>query len=261
MMVARQRPAVSACIVALNEEDRIAECIRSVQWCDEILVVDAHSRDRTRAIASELGARVLERDWPGHIAQKEFATRAARHDWVFSIDADERISPALRSEILGLRDGGFPGASGWSMPRMSYYLGSWIRHGTWYPDRCLRLFDRRHGHWGGRNPHDRVELDSQPKRLKHPLLHFPYRSVADHLDTIDNYTTIIAEQWYREGRRASVRDLVLRPWAGFVRCYLLKRGFLDGWRGLLLAYLHAYYVRMKCAKLLVLQRAAETQGN
>lgn len=249
-----ERPRVSACIITLNEADRITDCINSVQWCDEVLVVDSHSADRTREIAARLGARVIERDWPGHVAQKEFAIRAAEHDWVFCIDADERVSPELQREILVLRDAGFPGAVGWKMPRMSCYLGRWIRHGTWYPDLSLRLFDRRHGKWGGQDPHDRVELDGSPKRLRRALLHHPYRNFAEHLQTIDNYTTIMARGLYDRGRRATMRDIVLRPGVRFVRFYFLKMGFLEGWRGLLLAYLAAHYVRMKYAKLLVLQR-------
>jgi glycosyltransferase involved in cell wall biosynthesis len=253
------RPGVSACIIAFNEEDRIAECIGSVQWCDEVLVIDSHSKDRTREVATECGARVIERDWPGHVAQKEFAIRAARHEWVLCIDADERVSPALKEEMLALRDSGFPGAVGWEMPRMSCYLGRWIRHGTWYPDLSLRLFDRRHGRWGGDDPHDRVELAAKPGRLKGDLLHYPYRSFVEHLRTIDSYTTIMAHGLHERGRRASVVDLIFRPAVRFFRFYVLKGGFLEGWRGLLLAYLAAYYVRLKYAKLLVRDRDAPAE--
>jgi glycosyltransferase involved in cell wall biosynthesis len=248
------RPRVSACIITLDEEERIADCIRSVSWCDEVVVVDAHSRDRTREIAVELGARVIESDWPGHVAQKEFAVRAAQHDWVFCIDADERVSPLLRDEITALRDSGFPGSAGWRMPRMSCYLGRWIRHGTWYPDWSLRLFDRRRGHWGGNDPHDRVELDGRRGTLRGVLLHHPYRNLSEHLRTIDSYTTIMAQGLHQRGRRARVSDLVFRPGVRFFRFYFLKAGFLEGWRGLLLAYLAAHYVRLKYAKLLVLQK-------
>lgn len=254
-----QRPCLSACIITFNEEDRIAECIRSVEWCDEVLVVDSHSTDRTREIAARCGARVIERDWPGHVAQKEFAIRAARHNWVLCIDADERVSPQLREEILALRDGGFPGA-GWRMPRLSCYLGRWIRHGTWYPDLCLRLFDRRRGRWGGQDPHDRVELDGKPGRLSSHLLHYPYRNLAEHLRTIDNYTTIMARGLHQRGRRARSLDLALRPAVRFLRFYVLRGGFLEGWRGLLLAYLAAHYVRLKYAKLLVMQREPAQAG-
>ena len=253
------RARVSACIITLDEADRIAECIRSIDWCDEIVVVDSHSSDATREIAQGLGARVIERDWPGHVRQKEFAVLAAANDWVMCIDADERVAPELRGELIELRDRGFPDCAGWRMPRMSRYLGRWIRHGTWYPDLQLRLFDRRRGRWGGYDPHDRVELDGPAGRLRHPLLHDPYRSFDEHLRTIDRYTTTMAAGLHARGRRARLSDLVLRPWVRFFRFYLLKAGFLEGWRGLLLAVMAAHYVRLKYAKLLVLERAAGRQ--
>ena len=127
-------PGLSACVIAKDEADRIKDCLASLAFCDEIVVVDAHSRDDTREIAAAGGARVIERDWPGHVAQKEFAIRAARHDWVLCVDADERISPELETEIRRLHEAGFPGPPGWRLPRLSSYLGRPIRHGTWYPD-------------------------------------------------------------------------------------------------------------------------------
>ena len=249
------RASISACIVAFQEADRIGACLESLAFCDEVLVIDSHSTDRTRAIAAEHGARVIERDWPGHVAQKEFAVREARHDWVLCVDADERISEGLREEICALRDAGFFGHAGWEMPRCSRYLGRWIRHGTWYPDLSLRLFDRRRGHWGGDDPHDRVELDSAPGRLRNELLHDPYRSIDDHLATIASYTTIMADGMAARGRRASILDLIVRPSARFFTFYVWKRGFLDGWRGFVLAVLATYYVFLKYAKLIARQRA------
>ena len=248
------RPQVSACIVARDEEDRLPACLASLGWCDEILVIDSHSTDRTREVAGAAGARVIERDWPGHVAQKEFAIRAAEHDWVFCIDADERVSPELAAQIEAAREREFEGAPGFSVPRVSRYLGRWIRHGTWYPDRKLRLFDRRRGRWGGRDPHDRVELDGDAVALSGELQHEPYRSFEDHLATIERYTTITARELHAEGRRARLIDLVLRPPLRFLDFYVWRGGFLDGWRGLLLAYLAAHYVRMRYAKLWVMER-------
>jgi len=254
---ARQRIApvpVSACIIARDEEDRLGDCLDSLAWCDEVLVVDSHSSDGTRELAIARGARVIERDWPGHVAQKEFAIRQASHDWVFCIDADERVSAELRAAIGAARAAGFAGAAGYEVSRVSRYLGRWIRHGTWYPDWKLRLFDRRRGAWGGRNPHDRVAVEGVVKRLAGELRHEPYRSFDDHLRTIDRYTTITAEEMRAEGRRARLLDVVLRPPARFLVFYLWRRGFLDGWQGLLLAYLAAHYVRLKYAKLWVATR-------
>jgi glycosyltransferase involved in cell wall biosynthesis len=225
-----------------------------VAFCDEILVVDSHSRDGTRDLAAAAGARVIERDWPGHVAQKEFAIRQAAHDWVLCVDCDERVSDELRAEIEALRDAGFPGHAGWSMPRLSRYLGRWMRHGGWYPDRQLRLFDRRRGRWGGHDPHDRVELQGAVGSLGGRLLHEPYRDFADHLSTIERYTTIMARGMHARGRRASVAHLVVNPAVRFLRFYVLRAGFLEGWRGLLVSLLAAHYVFLKYAKLLVLQR-------
>ena len=251
---------LSACVITRDEEDRIDDCLASLALCDELLVVDSHSTDATRERAAARGARVIERDWPGHAAQKEFAIRAARHDWVLCIDADERLSPGLQDEIRDLAATGFPGAAGWTVPRLSRYLGGWIRHGTWYPDRTVRLFDRRRGRFVA-NPsydlHEHAEVDGTIGALRHDLLHLPYRTIGDHLRTIDTYTTIMAEGLHRNGRRARVSDLVLHPGARFVKYYVLKAGFLDGWRGLLLAYFAAHYVRLKYAKLLALQRTAD----
>jgi glycosyltransferase involved in cell wall biosynthesis len=248
------RPALSACIVAFNEEDRLGDCLASLRWCDEIVVVDSHSTDRTREIAAAAGARVIERDWPGHVAQKEFAIRQAQHDWVLCVDADERISPELEKELVELRAAGFPDMAGWKLSRVSSYLGRWIRHGTWYPDLKLRLFDRRRGRWSGHDPHDRVEVDGTVGQLRGELLHHPYRNLEEHLATIDRYTTTMARELHDAGRRARLSDLVLRPPARFLVYYLLRGGWLDGWRGLLMAYLAAHYVRLKYAKLWVLQR-------
>ncbi len=249
------RPRVSACVVTRNEEDRLGDCLASLDWCDERLVVDAGSTDGTREVAAAAGARVIERDWPGHVAQKEFAIRAARHDWVLCLDADERLSLPLRRELIALREAGLAAKAGWKMPRLSWYLGRWIRHGPWVPDLKLRLFDRRRGRWGGQDPHDRVELDGAVGMLPGEILHYPYRSFAEHLATIDRYTTLMADALHRSGRRARPRDLVLRPAARFVRAYFLKAGWRDGWRGLLIAYLASHYGRLKYAKLLVRQRA------
>lgn len=251
---APHRTPVSACIVAFDEEDRLGDCLASLDWCDEILVVDSHSTDRTRELAAACGARVVERDWPGHVAQKEFAVREARHDWVFCIDADERVSKALVQEIEAHRASAFAGVAGLSMPRLSCYLGRFIRHGTWYPDRKLRLFDRRRGGWRGRDPHDRVEVDGEVVPLGAELLHYPYRTFEDHLATIERYATTMAEELHKQGRRAHAVDLVLRPPLRFLDFYVRRRGFLDGWRGLLLAHLAAHYVWLRYAKLWLMDR-------
>jgi len=254
------RPALlSACIIARDEEDRIGPCLDSVAFCDDVLVVDAHSADRTRDLANQRGARVVERDWPGHVAQKEFAIRQAHHDWVLCVDADERVSDELREAIQALRGAGFPDHAGWRMPRLSAYLGRWIRHGSWYPDHQLRLFDRRRGRWAGRDPHDRVAVEGSVGTLRAPLLHHPYRDLSDHLATIERYSSIQAQELFEQGRRARLPDLVLRPAWRFFRFYLLDGGCLEGWRGLVMALLAAHYVRLRWLKLWLLPRGGDTR--
>jgi hypothetical protein len=181
--------------------------------------------------------------------------RAAHHDWVLCVDCDERISPALRSEIEALRERGFGGCAGYRMPRLSIYLGREIRHGTWYPNRQLRLFDRRRGRWNDAVLHERVELDGACGTLRGDLLHRPYRDFADHLATIDRYTTLRAQDLAARGRRARVSDWFLRPLWRFLRFYVVRAGCLDGWRGLLLALLAAHYVRLAYAKLWLIQHS------
>lgn len=248
---------ISACVIAMNEADRIGDCLRSVAWCDEIVVVDSHSSDATREIATELGARVIERDWPGYAAQKDFAVGQASYNWVLCVDADERVSPELVAEIQTLRAGGFAGYAGWRVARLTWYEGAWVRHGIWYPDWNTRLFDRRRGRWHD-NPlyavHEGVALDGRLGTLKADLWHLPYRDHDEHLRTIDQYTTIIAEGLYARGRRANLLRLYGHPAWGFFRSLILQRGFLDGARGWRIARLHAYYVRMKYAKLKQLER-------
>ena len=249
-----ERPKLSACIIAMNEDDRIGDCIRSLEFCDEVVVIDSHSTDQTREIASELGARVIERDWPGCIAQRDYSIRQAQHDWILCMDADERVSDELRDEILRLRDAGFPGKKGWKLLRVSFYMGKWIRHGTWYPDYVMRLFDRRAAKVSGNEPHDRIDVSGKTGLLKSEFLHFPYRSLAEHLQKMDKYTTIMADTMNKKGRRASILHIVINPWVRFVKYYVIKRGFFDGWRGLVMAYLAAQYVRLKYIKLMLMQR-------
>jgi hypothetical protein len=250
-------PLISASIITWNEVDRIAECIGSLRFCDEIVVVDSCSDDGTAEKAREVGARVIEQVWLGYAEQKEFAIRATRNDWVLCVDADERVSVELREEILAQQAKGFRGAVGYDMPRLSLYHEQWIRHGTWYPDRQLRLFDRRRGFWGGANPHDRVELQGPTRKLKGDLVHFPYRSVAEQIATIDEYTSIAARGLQKNGCPfAGVRS-VANPIFRVIRSFLLKRGFLDGRRGLVLAVMEARYARLKYLKLIDLRNNAE----
>jgi len=236
---------VSACIITYNEADRIEACLRSVSFCDELLVVDSHSSDDTRARAAALGARVIERDWPGYRSQKQFAVETARHDWVLCLDADERVSAPLRAELEALRAGGFAGAAGWSIPRITDYFGRFLRHGNAYPDRLVRLFDRRRGGWSGYEIHENTRVSGRIARLHGHLEHYSYRSLGDHLARMQRYADLMAQAMYDAGRRCGLAPVLLNAQWRFVRGYLLRLGFLDGWRGLVFALIESQYVRRK----------------
>jgi glycosyltransferase involved in cell wall biosynthesis len=235
---------VSAIIITLNEEDRIGETISSLQFCDEILVVDSGSSDRTREVAAACGVRVLERDWTGYSDQKNHGAENASHDWVLSIDADERPSIELANEIRRWKDGSSnaPTAVAFSMPRRVSYLGSWIRHSGWYPDRKARLYDRRHARWKGDYVHEELSADGPVARFRGDLYHFPYRSIEEHHATIDRYTALAAEKLKNRGRRFNPLRLALGPPLYFFKAFLFRRGFLDGIPGLRIAYMGARYV-------------------
>jgi glycosyltransferase involved in cell wall biosynthesis len=246
---------ISAVLITLDEEPRIAAAIESARFCDEILVVDAGSKDRTREVAEAAGARVIVSEpWPGFTEQRNRATAAARHDWILAIDADERVSPALRAEIEGLRASGFGPHAGYRMPRVSFYLGRWIRGTDWYPDPQLRLFDRRRGAWTGGLVHESFKTDGPVGRLRHEIEHRSYEDISDHLSAIDRYTTLWAKQAHEDGRRAGPVDGCLASTWAFLRNYVLRRGFLLGEAGLIVSVLNAHYTFAKLAKLRELAR-------
>ena len=248
------RTGLSACIITYNEADRIDDCLRSVGFCDEVLVVDSHSTDATRERAAARGARVIERDWPGYRSQKQFAVEAAHNDWVLCLDADERVSDELRAEIESWRQRGFGGFAGWSVPRITEYFGRFLRHGNAYPDRLIRLFDRRHGGWVGREIHENTRVQGPVGRLKGHLEHYAYRSLTDHLSRMQRYADLMGQALYESGKRCGLAKVLLNPQWRFLRGYLLRLGFLDGWRGLLFALVESSYVRRKYLSLYIRSR-------
>jgi glycosyltransferase involved in cell wall biosynthesis len=252
---------LSACIIAFNEADRIGDCLASLAFCDEIVVVDSHSTDATRAIAAAAGARVLERDFDGFRSQKAFAVAQARHDWVLCLDADERVDDALRAAIQAARARGFEDAAGYRFARLSEYFGKFLRHGNAYPDRVLRLFDRRRGGWRGkREIHEAASVDGPVKTLPGDLIHYPYRSLEQQLAKTQRYARMMAEHDFARGKRATLAKLVLAPAWRFWRGYVLRLGFLDGWHGLVYAYVRANYVRQKTIMLWMLQNGQRVAG-
>src|SRR5687768_13967296 len=184
---------ITATIITYNEERNIARAMESLRCCDEIVVVDSGSSDRTAEIAEKLGARVIESPWGGYARQKNYAADCATHDWILSIDADEALSEALEGEIWHIRKNG-PQFDGYTMPRMAQYLGKWILHSGWYPDRKVRLYDRRKARWVGEFVHESVVVEGRVGHLESDLLHFTCDSLSEHLKTMDRYTTLAAEQ-------------------------------------------------------------------
>lgn len=247
---------VSAVLIAQNEERKLGDALASVDFCDELLVVDSGSADRTREVAERAGARVLVNSpWPGFAAQRDFATARAKHDWILALDADERVGPALRAEIEALRARGFEHA-GYRMPRVAIYMGREIRGTDWYPDSQVRLFDRRRARWQGGLVHESVAVEGSVGRLRSDIVHIPYDDVSAHLRKIDLYTSLWAEQAHASGRRAGMVDLTLAPAWAFVRNYLVRGGFLLGAAGFAVSSLNTYYTFVKLLKLRVLQNHA-----
>jgi len=251
------RSSISVCIITFNEQENIRACLESVKWADEIVVVDSRSTDRTVEIAREYTDRVIARPWPGHVEQKTFALDQARCDWVLSIDADERVSPELAAQIKDILDRADVAEIGFSMPRKTFYLGRWITHGGWYPNRKLRLVRRGKAIWKGINPHDHLYVEGSVGRLTGDLHHYTYRDIAHHLETINQYTTVAAREMRARGQGHAVAHMLLNPIARFLKMYLLRLGFLDGLPGLVVAGMSSYYVFLKYAKLWELRRAGK----
>jgi glycosyltransferase involved in cell wall biosynthesis len=239
---------LSAAVVVLNEEERLRACLESVVWADEIVVVDSGSSDKTMAIAREFTDRAMFRAWEGYGAQKNFALGQCRGDWLLSIDADERVSDALREEIQAAMRADRPEA-GYYLPRQNVFQGKWVRHGGLYPDWQLRLFRRGRGAFLERAVHESVRVDGPTGRFSAPLVHESYRSIGDAVARLNRYSDLAATDLARAGRGGSLADLLVRPAWRFVSMYLLRAGFLDGWRGLVLAALHAHYVFLRAAKV------------
>jgi glycosyltransferase involved in cell wall biosynthesis len=248
-------------VITRNEAANISGALDSVKWADEIVVVDSHSADDTVAIAKRYATRIDVHEWAGYSAQRNYAAEIAANDWILALDADERVPPALAAEIQDIMRNG-PAAGGYRMPRLSFYLGRWIRGTDWYPDYQLRLYDRRVGRFNGKRVHESVELaHGKPGTLRHDLQHYPYRDISDHVTSIDHYTTLAAEEWFAAGRRTNPFDVVLHPPAAFLRNYILRRGFRDGTAGFLVSVLNSYYVFLKVLKLWELQCGLHSSGD
>lgn len=242
------RASLAVCIISYNEEAKIGACLASVAWADECIVVDSGSQDRTREIAARAGARVIERTWPGHVEQKNFAADQARCDWVLGLDCDERVSPELRASIEAVLAG--QGArDGYEVARKNRYLGRWWKRGGWYPSWRVRLWRKGAGRWAGENPHDCFEVDGAVGRLQGDLLHFTYDDLSDHLRTINSFTSIAAAAKRKRGRSVGLAGLLLRPAWTFFKKLILQGSWLEGTAGWIFSINASFYVFLKYAKL------------
>jgi len=238
---------ISATIITYNEERNIARVVESLRCCDEIVVIDSGSNDRTVELATKLGARVIDSVWRGFAGQKNYASEHCEHDWILSLDADEALSEALEAEIWQIKKNG-PQFDAYTMPRLAQYLGRWILHSGWYPDRKIRLFDRQRAKWVGDYVHESVVVDGTVGHLKSNILHFTCSSLSEHLKTMDRYTTLAAEQLVEQKKEIGWTQLALDPAWTFLKTYIFQRGFLDGTEGLAIAHMAALYNFVKYAK-------------
>jgi glycosyltransferase involved in cell wall biosynthesis len=240
-------PKLSVTVITKNEAADICRALASVRWADEIIVVDSESTDATVDLARQVATHVVVRPWPGYGEQKNFAASLAAHDWILSLDADERVTPALADEIQATLAA--PTHAAYQMPRVTWHLGRWIRTTDWYPDDQVRLYDRRGAHWTGQYVHEALAVNGSIGRLGGELEHFAYRDISDHLETIDRYTSYAARQMNERGRRAGLVQLAGHPPLAFLRNYLARGGIRDGIPGFIISSLNAYYVFLKFAKL------------
>lgn len=242
---------ISAVIITRNESRNIAACLDSVAWCDERIIVDWSSEDDTVVLARAAGATVIQTpDWPGFGLQKNRAIAACTGDWILSIDADERVTVALRREIEAhLADGS---GAALAVPRLSAFCGTFVRHAGWYPDYVTRVFRRGRGRFTDDLVHEHLQVDDPIVRLRQPLIHHSYRSYADVLRKIDSYSSAGAQQAFQRGKRSSIAAAAGHGLWAFVRTYLLKRGFLDGAAGFGVALMNAQASYYKYAKLVQL---------
>jgi glycosyltransferase involved in cell wall biosynthesis len=246
------RAPLTVTIITLNEERNIARALRSVDWADEVVVIDSGSTDRTVEIARSLGAKVLHNPWPGYGKQKNFAQAQASHAWVLNIDADEEVPPGLRSEILQILEK--EGRSeeqprGFAIPRKTRYLDRWILHGGWYPNYLVRLADRRVASWTEPDVHEELRVSGPVARLREPLHHYTFSCIEEQVETNLRYSRLGYHALVRHGRRPSVTMLLLKPLGKFIETFVLKRGFLDGIPGLIISINAAHSIFLKYAYL------------
>lgn len=246
---------LSTVIITYNEEKNIERCIESVQnISDEILVVDSFSTDKTPQICEAKGVRFLQNPFEGHVEQKNFAMQQATYPYILSLDADEALDQKLQAAIAQVKQNWTK--DGYSFSRLTNYCGQWIRHGGWYPDEKIRLWERSKGKWGGVNPHDKVILEkgNSTTHLKGDLLHYSFHSIRQHLEVVNKYSEIGAQEAFKKGKKGSLFKILANPSFRFFRGYILQRGFMDGYYGLVIAIISSFATFVKYVKLRELRK-------
>ncbi len=245
---------ISATIITLNEERVIRECLESLKFADEIIVVDSGSKDKTIQICLDLGAKVIQQEWLGFGAQKQLAVEQTENDWVFCIDADERVSAELNQEIEALKQQQEIDSKAFNMPRCNRFLGKWLRHGEGYPDHNLRLFHKKYAHWSDHSVHEHVITDEKVGLLKGDILHESEDGISDYLQKQNRYTSLQAEAMFAKGKRSSVSRMLVSPFTRLIKFYFIRRGFQDGIPGLIHILIGCINSMVKYAKLIEIER-------
>ncbi|MDE3056895.1 MAG: glycosyltransferase family 2 protein [Bacteroidota bacterium] len=239
---------LSVIVIAKNEEKNIGDCLQSVLWCDDIVVVDAESSDATVALVKKFTSKIFVKPWNGFAEAKTFAVSQAKHDWILWLDADERVQPELAAEIQNMIASN-PSYAAFAVARRAYFLGKWIRHSGWYPGRVPRLFNKYRATFSSVPVHEGLEIDGTVGRLRHDLLHFTDPNLFHYFEKFNRYTSLAAGEAFQEGKKFRRVDFIVRPPWLFFKMYILRLGFLDGTHGLLLAILSSAYVFTKYAKM------------
>ncbi|MDI6802234.1 MAG: glycosyltransferase family 2 protein [Bacteroidota bacterium] len=240
---------ISVCVISFNEERNIEDCLKSVSWADEIIMVDSFSTDRTIELAKQYTSKIFVRKWEGYSEAKNFAVQNASNNWILSIDADERVTPELKNEIISVINDSSKRYTGYKVARQAYFLGKWIKHSGWYPGYVIRLFRKDSGTFSNSRVHERFELVGETGTLNNPLLHFTDDNLLHYFNKFNKYTSLAADDLEEKGTPFRIWYLFIKPIYTFFKMFILKRGFLDGLHGFVLSVLSSAYVFTKYAKL------------
>jgi len=240
---------ISTVIITFNEENNIKDCLESLKWADEVILVDAFSSDKTIQIAKDYTDKIFQKEWQGYSEQRNFGLSQARNEWVLFLDADERMSDALALEIREIIQDNNGLYNGYYILRQSFYLGRWIKHGEWYPDLKLRLIKKDRAIWSGPSVHEKLILNGKAGYLKNPIYHYTYRDITHHLEKFNHYSTLFAQDAFIKGEKVRLNQLLFKPFIRFIRSYFFKLGLRDGFAGFVIAFMQALEVFLRYAKL------------